>query len=189
MSELRIASIRPICRDDLPRLAKPRDRAVSTPQRMRDSHHNVARLLALGHSHKQVAAITGYSPNRIGQLAAAPAMQDLIARYRGRIDQAFDEAIDAYADLAVRNMLAAERQLSDRLDEADAEGETLPVRELVAITSDRADRFGYPKRAVNTNVNVDFAQRLDAAIARSKAAPRSSSPLPALAQPPFRRIA
>jgi hypothetical protein len=54
-------------------------------------------------------------------------------------------------------MNKAERQLEDHLDTADERDELLPVRELVAITTDRMDRFGYGKKSMNLNVNVDFA--------------------------------
>lgn len=197
-----IISLRPITRDDLPRLARPRDKLVTTPQRLRNSHHNVARFLAMGQSYTQIAALTGYTPTRIGQLAGAPAMKELVARYREKIDESWADAIDAYTSLAVQNMIAAERQIQDRIDEADAEGETLPIRELVAITSDRADRFGYPKKSVLGTKDLDFAAKLEAAIARSKSpktieeprpaplaapAPSPRNAMPAL--PPLRRIA
>lgn len=162
-----IESIRSITREDLPRLLGPRDKSQSMPKRLRDSHHTVARLLAMGHSAKLVAEMTGYSHNRVSQLASSPAMIELVATYRAKIDEIWDENIDAYAALAVRNMIAAERQLADKLDAADEEGELLPTRELIAISRDAADRFGYGKRQTNVNVNADFASMLEKAIARS----------------------
>lgn len=165
--EIKIASVRAITREDLPRLLGPRDKSMSLPGRIRDSHHDVARLLAFGHSHAKVSEITGYSFNRISQLATSPAMKELISQYRGKIDEIWAENVDAYAKLALRNMVAAERQISDRLDEADAEGETLPVRDLIAISRDAADRFGYSKKETRVNLNVDFAAQLENAIKRS----------------------
>jgi hypothetical protein len=75
---------------------------------------------------------------------------------------------DRLAALAVSNMHKAERMISEKLDAADEAGETLPTRELIAITSDRMDRFGYGKKNMNVNVNVDFASKLEAAITRSR---------------------
>ncbi len=195
-----IAAIRPISRIDLPRLRQKRDSTGTFPGRLRDSHHFVARLLAAGFDNKRVAALTGYSQVRIQQLSSAPAMQDLIASYRAKIDESWAEVIDAYTDLAVGNMIAAERQLRDHIAEADETGDLLPVRELVAISADRADRFGYGKKSTSVNVNVDFAARLESAIARSKtiegrivpasqSAPGLSLQASNAPAQPFRRIA
>ena len=64
-------------------------------------------------------------------------------------------------------MTKAERQISDRLDEADETGESLPIRDLVAVSRDAADRLGLGKKSTVTNLNVDFAAKLEAAIGRS----------------------
>lgn len=162
-----VAAIRPITREDLPRLLRPRDASGANPKRLRDSHHTIARLLATGISTKQVAALAGYSYNRVAVLAQAPAMQELIAHYRARVDELWEENLDTYSRLAVGNMVAAERQISDHLADADEAGELLPVRELIAISRDAADRFGYGKKQTNLNVNADFAALLEKAIARS----------------------
>ena len=147
-----------------------RAREVERPglQAIRDSHHRVARAFAAGLKLWEVAEVTGYSISRLSILRSDPAIEELIAGYRAQVTEEWREEQDALASLAVANMRKAERQLADRLDAADEEGETLPVRELVAIASDRMDRFGYSKKTVNTNINVDFAAKLEAAIARTR---------------------
>lgn len=162
---LKIKGVRSLDRKDLDRLTQPR--ANHGVSRFRDSHHRVARLYATGLRHAEVMEATGYSYQRLLTLHGSPAMQELIARYREKVNDEWAKEVDAFYSLATRNMLAAERQLSDRIDEADELGETLPVRELIAISSDRADRFGYPKKAQNLNINVDFAAQLERAIQRS----------------------
>lgn len=162
-----IASIRPITREDLPRLLGPRDKTAAHPKRLMESHHDVARFLAAGFDNARIAALTGYSANRISVLASAPAMQELVAHYRSKIDEAFIASQDAYFDLATRNMLAAERHIADRIAELDADGEVLPIRDAIAISRDAADRFGYGKKQTNLNVNADFAALLEKAIAKS----------------------
>lgn len=162
-----ILSIRPIAREELHRIAAPRDKSASIPQRLRESHHLIARLIAYGHELQAVAIMTGYSYNRVTQLALAPAMVEQIALYRKDFQGKVDEQIDTFAHLAVQNMIAAERQINDAIADADEENELLPLRELREIVKDRADRFGYGKHTTSTNVNVDFASRLEAAIARS----------------------
>jgi len=161
-----VLSIRPIQREDLPRLLKPRDKSASIPHKLRESHHTIARLLATGIDYMRVAALTGYSYNRVSQLASAPAMQELIAKYRDSVDQTWIESLDSYYELATRNMLKAERMLADKLEDAEEANEPLPVRDLISISRDAADRFGYGKRTTQTNVNIDFAAELEKRIAR-----------------------
>lgn len=160
-------TVRSITREDLPRILARRDSTSTLPQRLRESHHTVARLLATGISQTQVAALTGYSATRVGQLAAAPAMQELISHYRAQVDQTFLAATDAFYTLATGNMIAAERHLADRIADLDDSGELLSVREALAISRDAADRFGYEKRKTAINVNADFAALLEKRIAAS----------------------
>lgn len=162
-----IESIRAIEREDLPRLLGPRDRTAAHPHRLKESHHEVARFIAAGFEYSRIGTLTGYSYNRIHTLADSPAMKELVAHYRAKIDESFIAAQDAYYDLATRNMLAAERHLSDRIAELDEDGELLPVRDAIAISRDAADRFGYGKKQTNLNVNADFAAMLEKAIERS----------------------
>ena len=145
----------------------PRDKAMSMPQRLKESHHTVARLVATGIELSQVAALTGYSYNRVHQLTQAPAMVALIAHYRARIDETFVASVDAYYDLATRNMIAAERHIADHISDLDTEGELLTLKDAIAISRDAADRFGYGKKQTNLNVNADFAALLEKAIQRS----------------------
>lgn len=174
-----VVEVRPITKEDLPRLMGPRDRSQSMPQKLKESHHTVARFLATGLDNSQVAALTGYSANRVGQLQAAPAMQELIAHYRAQVDASWLANTDAYYDLASRNMLKAERLVADRLEEAEDDPEAIALRDLLIIARDGADRFGYGKKQTNLNVNADFAALLEKAIARSgktiEATPAGSS--------------
>ena len=163
----RILSVRPLVESDLEALRQPSKR-VGLVRSLRDSHHNVARLFALGLSNTEIAERTGYGYNRISMFRSDPAMIELIAHYREMVTESFREEADSFMTTAVANMRKAERQLSDHLDKADEADELLPVRELVAITTDRMDRFGYGKKSMNLNVNVDFAAKLEAAIARTK---------------------
>jgi hypothetical protein len=120
--------------------------------------------LALGLHQADVAARTGYSLGRINQLAADPSVQELVASYRGQVDEAWAEGADEFISLHKSNMMKAARMVSETLDAAD---EPLPIRSLMSIISDGADRFGYEKRSTSLNVNVDFAAKLERAIARS----------------------
>ena len=161
-----VHAVREITREDLPRLVEKRN---STPllARIRDPHHRVARMFAMGMRVHEVRDRTGYSYQRLATLRGDPSFKELVAQYRNDVHESFKENVDDYHELLVSNMLKAETQLAEKLEIAEEEGEFLPVRDLIAISRDAADRTGYGKRQTNLNVNVDFAAQLEKAIARS----------------------
>lgn len=132
----------------------------------RDAHHTVAKLFAAGMHPSMISRKTGYSQRRLNLLYRDRAFQELIATYSERIQENLVEEIDEYMELGVGNMLQAERQIREKLESAEISGETLPTRELIAIASDRADRFGYSKHS-RVSVDHSFANALDQAIQRS----------------------
>ncbi len=195
--EAQIGTIHVLTREDLPLLAERRNEPPKTIQQLRDSHHLVARLLAAGvRPDSEVARRSGYSLGRIGMLKLDPTFVELVEHYRKEVSEAFREGVDDYAQLATHNMLTAERMLADKLAKLDEQDESLPVRDLIAISRDAADRFGYGKKSTrDLNVNVDFAQQLEKARARVEnarvinAVPVASPPLapPAQQALPLRR--
>lgn len=163
----RVGEPRLLTKDDLARLDARPTTPVHVITRLRNSHHNIARLSAIGLKNKDIAERTGYTRERISVLLQAPAMIDLVARLRNQIDEAFFAQVDSYYELATNNMVAAERHISDRIADLDEAGELLPLREAMLVSRDSADRFGYGKKQTNVNVNVDFAAQLEKAIRRS----------------------
>lgn len=167
-----IIGIRPMTREDMGMLLTKRVDANGRPlqgaaQRFRDPHHRVARLFASGLRKWEVAERSGYSVNRIETLYSDPAFQELVSKYRAKVDAAFIQNADEFYEQATANMRKAEAQLAEKLEAAEESGELLPTRDLIAISGDRMDRFGYGKRQTNLNVNADFASLLEKAIARS----------------------
>lgn len=160
----KILESRPLTRDDLAVLKGPRAPA-NRVQAFRDTHHRLARLVASGIRREEVVALSGYSYHRIAVLCSDPAFQELVASYRDVVNEAFERAQDQYATLATANMLKAEAMLSDKLDEAIESGETLPTRDLIAISRDAADRFGYGKKTFVAHANV--GDQLQKAMVRS----------------------
>jgi uncharacterized protein YdhG (YjbR/CyaY superfamily) len=163
-----VKSVRALTPDDLQYLREPAQRP--SVQRLKDAHFNVCRLLSLGLRYEEVSRRSGYSIGRIYQLASDPAVMERVAEYRKEIDESFREEVDFIQSQTLSNIRVATRQISEHLDEADEKGELLPVRSLMSIISDGCDRFGYQKRSVSVNVNVDFAARLEEAIARTNKA-------------------
>lgn len=162
-----IIAIRPMTREDVGLLADKRTIVQGAVARFRDPHHRVARLFAAGLRLGEVVERCGYSYNRVHTLSTDPAFQDLIAKYREKVDAEFVRNQDEFYEQATANMRKAEAMLAEKLEAAEEAGEHLPTRDLIAISGDRMDRFGYGKRQTNLNVNADFASLLEKAIARS----------------------
>jgi hypothetical protein len=161
-----VKSVRDLVPADLEELRKPTTKYQV--MKLRDSHHMVARYLALGKTNKETAELTGYSQQRIVILKQDPSFIELITRYRAEVHENWREHVDALAEIATSNMLKAERHIADQLDAADELGSVIPLRDLSRITADRMDRFGYGKHTTSTNINVGFAARLERAIQRSR---------------------
>lgn len=168
MMKREIVAVTPLTKDDLARLREPR--RATTIKRLKESHHFLARLFASGMDCADVAKRTGFTYARVKRHYDSPAFKELIAQYRTMYNEAWLETVDDYQDLVYGNMIKAELQIADKLAEAEEQDEILPVRELIAISRDAADRMGYGKKSTNVNVNVDFASRLENAVRRSAAA-------------------
>lgn len=172
-TELELSVIREIEREELALLEETRPH--SPLQNLRDHHHRIARAVATGLRAQEIASLCGISIGRLGVLKLDPAFADLVAHYRGIVTAEFVRSTDHYLEMATGNMLKAEAMLSDKLDAAAENNEFLPTRDLISISRDAADRFGYGKRQMNLNVNIDFAAQLEAARNRSNQA-RNVSP-------------
>jgi hypothetical protein len=148
--------------------------------RFRDSHHAIAAMFAAGWTISKVSNETGFSRRRLHIMLADPAYQDLIAEKAKKHEDKIDEATDQFQELHFGSTLLAARALNERLqDNADE----MPVRELLAVVKDGADRFGYSAKTVRLNVNADFAVRLDQAIDRSAKVIEGTAQHPTLPSP------
>lgn len=163
---IRLGPIRELTAAETATLREPRSRTMSTVDKLRDSHHEVALLFSMGMSEAEVSAITGYSHTRLSTLRNNPAFAELIAQKRGSMEA---EVVDARAASLVRKIqlnAAAERHLLQAIDDADAAGETLPIKTSLALVSDMSDRIGLGKHSTVTNQH-EIGSRLERAIARS----------------------
>ena len=166
-----IFEIAPLSKADLETFTPAvRSKDSGVLKQLRDSHHRIAHLYAIGYKNNEIAEITGYSPTRLSTLRASPAFGELVDKYRKDI---VEPARQAEADhhfhtiTRLRNLAAGE--LIDRFED-DEERPKLANAHLIAILADGSDRTGYPKRRESINMNMDFASRLDRAIERSSSA-------------------
>ena len=156
----RVVGVRPLTREDMLVLKQPRP-PQNRPKAMRETHHRLARLVAAGLRPEAILAQTGFSSTRLLQLRGDPAFQELVAIYKEKVDEAFISGIDEFYETSTSNMLRAERMIEEHLDEADESGEKVSLKTLMALTADRADRFGYGKKSTQRNENVDFAALME----------------------------
>ncbi len=180
-TKLEILGVRPLTRDDLACVKEKRN--VPAVQRFRDPHHRLARLLASGLRPAEAATQSGYSLARIYILQADPSFQDLVAAYRKDVHNAYISAEEERHRAATEVNLKALRHLNEHFDKADEEGELIPIGRALAVFADTSDRVGLSKKSTNVNINVDFAAKLEGAIARSanaKLVRGRSLPTPAL---------
>ena len=80
---------------------------------------------------REVAAEVGYTETRISVLKNSPAVQELIARYRGIEDRPC-QVRDEYYEAVHSAGRKAWRQINDQLDDADEEN-PLPLKTLLAV--------------------------------------------------------
>jgi hypothetical protein len=161
----KVLSVRLLTKEDMAclkenkRIQPPRVRAL------RDTHHRLARLVAAGLRNEEVLRISGFSQARLMVLKNDPAFIQLVTEYRGKVTEAYIQSLDELTETSVSNMMRMERMVEDHLDAADESGDLIPLKTLFTGIGDRMDRFGYSKKTVNTNVNIDFAKHLERAMA------------------------
>ena len=83
-------------------------------QKMRSSHHALARCLASGMKAVQAAAVTGYTQNRISILQQDPTFQALVTDYRVEAKEIFADLTERMTNLS----LDAIEELHERLADA-----------------------------------------------------------------------
>lgn len=145
-------ALREVTARDLTNLDATKDTSEPTVARIRDSHHSLARLIALGKSNEEVAAITGYSPGRISVLRTKdPAFKELVEFYRSRVDEQFLDF--TYRTAEMRNDALA--VLHERIVE---DPDRVENKELIEALKFSADRTGHgPKTKSEVAVNFSLS--------------------------------
>jgi hypothetical protein len=156
----KVVSVRALTREDMARLKAPRP-VQNRARLMRSHHHRLARYVASGMRTAEILRLTGYSSSRFSNLSRDPAFQELIAVYKDKVDESWvaaqDEVQEAASDLILRGL----SQVRDHYDDADEEGEKIPLKTLVTVTGDLMDRFGYGKKSTQTSNVINFAEMME----------------------------
>lgn len=165
-AETQVEKVRSLVPADAALLARGGPSGAGAPApvaKLRESHHALARILATGADHIEASAVSGYTPQRIGQLLNDPSFKDLLEVYRR-------EANNAYADLHVRMAALADdtiEEIHDRLRDTPEQFDLHDLRETAKLVTDRIG-YGPQTKATNVNVHIGLADRLDAARRRMK---------------------
>lgn len=115
--------------------------SVSTQQaptikRLKQIHHELARLIASGLSMAEVAASTGYSASRISILQKDPSFKGLVDHYKAHRDEIF---CDVHKRMATLGLDAAD-ELQERLE---TNPESFSVGQLTELMKATLDRGGF----------------------------------------------
>lgn len=151
----------------------------TTLRRLRDSHHQVAKLAADGLKPAEISALTGYTLSRVYVFLSDPAFKELISFYRENKEK---EYTDFHGRMAQFGMDVLQ-ELHQRLDEDPDKFDNDFLRGLV---KDMADRTGFAPvaKSVNVNVSAGLADRLSRARQRADAAGNQGSDRVVAALPP-----
>jgi hypothetical protein len=132
--------------------------AVIAPARLRDSHHAVARLVALGQAPAEISIQTGYSVARLYTLARDPAFKDLVAFYRNdhtAIHENFMETMGLVARDALQEIHERLQDQPDRFNEDQ-------LLDVFKVTADRAG-FAPIQRTINKSIHTTIGLKFGAA--------------------------
>lgn len=154
-SQLRWEVVRDVELEDMLTLATSRSSSPQLLKQIRQSHHTLARLLAQGMKHVEIASITGYSTSRISILQDDPAFEELVVYYRSMEEAGFKSArADMHSRLAELGFDSIEA-LHERVAE---KGDTMPLEQLITIVKLTADRTGHGPTSTQ---NVKHSHSLD----------------------------
>jgi hypothetical protein len=135
-------------------------------QRLRHTHHAIARYMAIGLKDVEICRITGYKPATLSMLKRGQAFRDLVESYK---EMAESQAFDLQRRIHFIGDLTLDR-IQQRL-ENDESCNATPLEHLRRLSVDLLDRDGYTpvKRSINLNIGRLDAEQLAAIKARAEA--------------------
>ena len=140
-------------------------RGIAAPEikRVRQTHHTLARLLALGMADGEAAAAVGLSPSRVSILKSDPTFQSLLAVYHQNQDAI---VLDIMKKVQEVGSLALE-EVRDRLLE---EPEKVTNSQLLEIATAALDRLGHgpTQKVAIAHVDINSIKERAAAARRDQ---------------------
>jgi len=126
--------VKVLSKEDLAELELPTDYSAPAVKKMRDRHHSIARMIALGIPNTQIGAVLNISSNRISTLISNPAFAELVSFYRAEAGTEFRDMIARFTDLG----LEISGELLSRIDASPESFSAGELRELLKVVADRA---------------------------------------------------
>lgn len=128
-------------------------------KRLQSRHRDIARELASGATTSEVAAKYGITASRVSVLKSDPSFQDLIHYFTTRREEARD-----YEMQELRGLHSHATSTLIEVFEDDEQKAKLDPEFVLKVMKETADRIGLgPSTKQETNVNINFGDRLDAA--------------------------
>jgi hypothetical protein len=141
--------------------------SVPAVQKIRDHHHQIAKMAALGMSSAQIATVMNLTLARVSILVNDAAMRELIEHYRRIQDpEALTGADFGTLGLMTSAHARAVRIASARLEDVEAGEREMADGALFKVLGDLSDRVGFGKHSTVT-VDTSFAAKLERARQRS----------------------
>ena len=110
--------------------------AASQIKKIRDVHHQIARMLAAGFKNVEISQVTGITPQRVTQLKNDPAFIELLEFYRDNESEVFADLISRIKNLSTDAL--------DKLHERIVEDPNqVTTRELIEVVKAGYDRSGH----------------------------------------------
>jgi hypothetical protein len=159
---LHISVVRELTEADLPALRAPPPVAAPGQKllQVKHTHHQLARLLALGCEQAEASLITGYSPSYISTLKSDPAFRELLAYYELQREQIFVDAEERMKSLGLSALDELQRRLETETDQWSRR-ELMELSELMLVKAKALAKGGFgggTAAGSGVQVNVSFVQ-------------------------------
>jgi hypothetical protein len=144
--------------EDFQHLANAVGSTTPSLLKIRHQHHQLAQLLARGHSQTHASFLSGYSVSRISILLQDPMFQNLVAYYQGTEELAHIEVMERMQALGISTL----DELQARMEENPDKFQNRELMELAELTLVKAmqRKAGSGAGAVGSgggvNINVKF---------------------------------
>ena len=128
----------------------------STPavQKLRTTHHELARMLAIGYKDVDVSRITGYSQSRICILKTDPMFKELLAHYGAERDSIVTDVGARLRGLSLTAMETLQERIEDDPD-------SVSINDLRRLAEMGLDRTGYGPTAKVESRSIVAVQTLE----------------------------
>lgn len=135
--------VRDLNEGDLEMILNPPPKGIETSplMKLRNTHHQLARLMAEGRPQAECSLITGYCPSRISILKNDPAFKELVAYYQTQAEAVY---LNVHERLAALGMSTIE-ELQERLE---SDPERFTNKELMDLGELLLDRTVAPPKGV-----------------------------------------